>query len=956
MDCYPELHGVVIALFLTLQPGVWHCQEPELRELKLRHDSSQQRLFVEWNLYEKSHAPDVEIQFQIQVARSKKLNIILNETYTTTLSGSGEPYRWTWDSQLPLECDSHSVRIRSALLGRPWSMWSPWKTHHGHSNGDRTVIYPHEKIVPVGSNVTFCCFPGHNQRVEYMRYGGPIYNSTSLSLETDSYAITVQNVTITRSDGANVICRVAGKNHGTVLIVSKPPDEPKNFSCITQDMETLNCTWSPGHIYNFYRVLAVNYTLHEWLSHKSSPCTRNECIWPVARNQQIYNFTLIAENVMGGRRIHAIVNLTERILPLVPSNLEARHRNSSHITLNWVLKADYTALRLHCQTDSQENLVNTMSRGKKASDVYSVILAGLQPWTKYDLKVRCMSESSLAGWSTWSQELSVWTHEDVPTGALDVWRQVKRGEGRRLVTLYWRPSPAFSANGIISHYNIRWWTLEGALISNNSKVSAQENSSRISIGRQAYAFSVMAENGAGKSPATELRIPRARTNDDEHVAVQKTSSRDGGIYLQWERNPTLLGYVVEWCNEPKRPHCDLQWKKYNSSIDSDVVTSGAFRPGVRYHFHIHGSKEDGEHLLGSRMGYTVELVSSVKPKAEIRKINANSLSLDWSPYPTDESQEGFVTGYIIYLKNTGGVCETGMSDDHIYFNGSDVCRLHKKDPNDMEITINGLQSNTTYEVAVTALTGGGETEVEFTKAHTPPGTGAVILPILLPVLTVALLALALISVGCWKRAWLKEMCYPDIPDPNKSKILSFPAPKGVADRHCRPADIGCATQMVEVVSQQNLECTKTYDSINNTSGDQLDLLYTCIQKNNQSGCGVNLHYVTGSAENANTLHETTHEPSDVPGTKYQEFFNQNYTSSPDCTFDCSTSPGYRPQADSAPRPMDDAPGLDAFNHARCTYLEASPDEVEVCFTNVPDLEREPRSPTSVDSTTFILVA
>ncbi|XP_075040320.1 oncostatin-M-specific receptor subunit beta [Mixophyes fleayi] len=962
MDHSTGLHGITIALFLTLKLGLWNCQEPAgiliPLNLKVHNDSSLQRLILEWNVSEQYYGSGGEIKFHIQVARSKNQNILLNEYYSTNLSRTGKPFRWTWDSQLPLECDSHSLRIRGTVLGEnatleePWSKWSPWKTNYGQNKEDRrsTAIYPHEKTVLVGSNVTFCCLPRQNQGVREMEYKSKKYVH-SVRMKTKSYTVTVRNVTSTRSDGENVFCILDNdETYGNVLIVSKPPDEPKHFSCITQDLQTLDCSWSPGDMYNFYSHLTVNYTLQEWLSQKSSSCPRDGCFWSIVRNQQIYNFTLTAKNIMGERSINAIVNLTERILPLDPSNLAVRHINASSVILDWVLKENYTSLLIICQTDLQQNLVTTASKGKMPSEFYSVSLTGLQPYTKYYLKVRCRSESSLAGWSNWSQVLAVRTHEDVPSGALDVWRQVEDSEGGRLVTLYWRGSPTFSANGIISHSNVRWWTLEGTPAGDHSRVSAQQNSSQIQLGTQAYAISVTAENRVGTSPATEIRIPRA--NVAEHVTAQRTSGRDGGVFLKWEGDPAVLGYVVEWCNVPRSLHCDLQWKKYNSSVDSDVVKSNVFRRGVRYNFWIYTSKEDGEHLLGKRTGYTMELVSSVKPKADVHKIDANSLILDWKDYPIDETQEGFVTGYNIYLRDKGGDCKLDPLADQILFDGSYVCRFSNDDPNKKQITIYGLRSNTTYEVAVTAITGGGETTAEFTKAHTPLDTGTVILPIILPVVIVSLLALALLFTGCWKRAWLKEMCYPDIPDPHKSKIFSFGASKGVADR----TSIGCLPQKVDVVRIQENVQHKICDDVNNTTGNQLDLIYDCIQKNKETTCEDISPYFTNGAENAESLNQPPDEPLHVPQlTTYLEFFNQNYTTSPDDTLECLTSVGYRPQTDSGPSLLDDVLVQSDLNHLESTDLAASPDEVDVYFESFPAIEREPRSPTSITSTTFILV-
>ncbi|KAG8599019.1 hypothetical protein GDO81_002846 [Engystomops pustulosus] len=181
---------------------------------------------------------------------------------------------------------------------------------------------------------------------------------------------------------------------------------------------------------------------------KSIPCHRNNCDWPIKEKQQIYNFTLIAKHVLGERSINSIVNLKQRVLLLAPSSLTASYVNASDISLIWSLRANYTSLRIHCQVQVQENQVNLMTAGKLPTDIYQVDLSGLHPHTRYDLGVRCMAESSLAGWSSWTH-LPVWTREDEPTGVLDVWRHIddEDGEGRH-VTLYWRPSSLFRANGL----------------------------------------------------------------------------------------------------------------------------------------------------------------------------------------------------------------------------------------------------------------------------------------------------------------------------------------------------------------------------------------------------------------------------------------------------------------------------------------------------------------------------
>ncbi|XP_018409891.1 PREDICTED: oncostatin-M-specific receptor subunit beta [Nanorana parkeri] len=916
----------------------------------------QQRLFVEWDFNDGVYVSGLNVIFHIQVARSRQMNIIHEEYYNTSVSGSGEPFSWLWDSQLPLECDSHSFRIRSAVLKDSfpselhWSAWSPWKTHYG-KNENRTdiVIYPHEKIVLEGSDVTFCCLPGLSSVVQNMFYKNEQYPNKSQQMKTESFVILVKNVSMTRSDGANVVCRVdpMSVRKGTVLIVSRPPTEPNNFSCETNDLQRLHCTWRPGPKYNFYGPLAEKYTLHEWVSGRSASCSRENCTWPVARNQQIYNFTLNVKNILGEKSIQAVVDLAERVRPVAPMNLVTGYINATDARLIWTLKADYTSLILRCQTDLKGSTVNVTVKGKTSLEMYSISLPQLQPFTKYDLRVRCMSESSLAGWSNWSDAFVIQTQEAAPSAPLDVWREIHHNESGQTVTLYWKHPSGFSANGNISHYNIKWWPLGGNIIANKTRVSAHRNSYSMDLGTQAHAICITAQNSAGVSPAAEIKVPGTNGSSNTEVNTERTHGRDGEINVTWRPVPAVYGYVVEWCNSPRSPHCALQWKKYNSSSQGDVIHSESFQRGVRYNFRIYGSKEDGEHLLEKLTGYTEELVSSEKPKVVTTNIDANSLSLDWSPYPIDETQEGFVMGYTIYVKTLGRNCELDASDRHIILDGLEVCRFFIKDPKIMNATIRQLKPNTEYQVAVVAVTGGGETDIQFTKASTQADAGAMIMSILLPVIIVSVLVVILLIAGCWKRACLKETCYPNIPKPNKSKVLSFSSPKGPACVSILP-DVTSIPQEVERVT-----VLKKVDSGHDLkeSDQQTETMYSTIQRppNTISTETSDAMYFPNSSEHGSPLNQTTEELLYKPQSPtYLEFFNENYIGNSEDSYEESF--GYRPQIGSTQLHQSSCE-YPTGGHSQDTELEPGH---HLRITDFSASENEPVSPTSVNSTSFIL--
>ncbi|KAM4054143.1 oncostatin-M-specific receptor subunit beta-like isoform 1-T2 [Anomaloglossus baeobatrachus] len=949
MDHCARRHGVIAALFLTLKFGLWHCQETVVSfppiNLEIYNDSLHQRLYVEWNVTRTTYETS-DIMFHIQVARSENMNIIENKYFKPDLSISRTSFNWTWDSQLPLECDSHSVRIRGTHVGNvptaeiKWSRWSSWKTHYGdHSERASTVIYPHERVVLEGSEVTFCCLPGRDQTIQEMMYRTEKIQR-SRDMGTDSYVITVKNVTMTRSDGGTVLCVVDNIGDditpGNVLIVSRPPDQPKNFSCVTEDLQSLICSWIPGPIYNFFRILKVDYDLHEWSSMKSHPCERDHCILQI--QQQVYNFTLTAKNLLGERSVNAIVHLNQRVLLPAPSRLVVTHESSSRVSLSWSLAADYTSLQIRCQV---KDLVDVMSRGKGPKEIYKVSLEGLQPDTQYDLAVRCMAESSLAGWSKWTH-LVVKTKEDAPTGALDVWRCVKDDEDddKRIVILYWKPSPIFKANGNITHYNIKVQPLEGAPTGGEIRVS-HVNSTRISIGRQACAISVTAHNNAGGSTPAELRIPAHTAKDTNSLIAERTYGRDGGVNVTWRKTPSAHGYVVEWCAAPRSAQCDLQWKKYSATIHSDLITSRDFRRGVRYEFRIYRSMDDGEHLLEKKEGYTEELASSVKPNLRISNITPRSFLLDWSPYPLDRSQEGFVTGYNVYVNDREKGCNLDKSDGQVQ--PGDVCRFYIDDPNKMKVSINHLTPNGKYEVAVVAITGGGETPRQYSEAYTPADTVAALHSIIVPIITVSVMALLLLFIGCWKRAWLKRICLPDIPDPNNSKILSFNGTKGAFSRNILLTP-NHEPQIVDIVRIQESRHHKSYDELTESPDHQLQEMDTKIQtregsKSDEDG-GEN--YLPCGREKSS--YSLMNDPScKSPPFPYLQFCNRTYIGTLDEL--CDSVHGYRPQTNT--EQVDSPPYSTQSADSGLGLHEDS----DVCFHSPVYAT----SPTSVGSATFILV-
>lgn len=67
-------------------------------------------------------------------------------------------------------------------------------------------MYPQDKVVPVGSNMTFCCIVKEKDYFKSIKYGDREMSATRLSRRT--YAITVNNQPSSNTTGTNVFCIV----------------------------------------------------------------------------------------------------------------------------------------------------------------------------------------------------------------------------------------------------------------------------------------------------------------------------------------------------------------------------------------------------------------------------------------------------------------------------------------------------------------------------------------------------------------------------------------------------------------------------------------------------------------------------------------------------------------------------------------------------------------------------
>ncbi|XP_043834706.1 oncostatin-M-specific receptor subunit beta [Dromiciops gliroides] len=781
-----------------------------VKSVNVSMHSDKQCLDIEWTVHPHAYTLNLKMIFQIDIRRTTISNTIENKNFTTTLKPNAT-LQWFWHSMLPLECTSHFVRIRSMVdderfpESRIWSSWSSWVTSKGQDSSGEFHIFPFDLIyVEEGSNVTFCCISEtDNEKMEFF------YEARSIQGRKLSPRLTmfeVNNVTFLKEEGSNALCDVGKEITGVVLYVGGVLEEPKDFSCETRDLQTLNCTWDPGRDTLLpERHLSNHYSLFEWFSQKKVDCVhRNWCTWQLAPDMQdMYNFTLTAENKLRKRRTSILFNVTHKVQPKLVGEISIKNVGATEATLTWQIIPNQKRLSFLCQIevyhDGKTIQYNTSN--------FKFTLRELQPYTAQSVRVRCGTANHFWKWSEWNTK-NFTTKEAAPSGALDVWRIVEPVSGGYKVKIFWKPLPAFKANGKILNYNITFEKL-GKVPEVDSFSESDSSSTEKIIGQQPYQISVAAINSAGSSTSSVIVVSGDSENSMQNIKEDRVNGTGDGIYLSWKPDPRETGgYVVDWCNYPLDAVCDFQWKKFSSNTTSAVIRSADFQSGVRYNFRIYGlSTKHEAYLLEKKTGYTQELGLDCKPKVIIDNLASTSLTLTWNDNCTDEPQNGFFKGYHIYVKpEKGGSCDP-ETEKHIFPDNIVGCLYTVPNTKRKTFNVKKLQSNSTYSFEVKAYTGGGDSLGDFIKVTTGTHENtSLMMTIIFPMAFFSLLLIIGLNL---KIQWVKEKCFPDIPDPYKSSVLSLMKFKGNIHQAILNTN-DCIPDAIEVVNKS--EINKTWGS------------------------------------------------------------------------------------------------------------------------------------------------
>uniref|UniRef100_A0A1W7RG99 Leukemia inhibitory factor receptor n=1 Tax=Agkistrodon contortrix contortrix TaxID=8713 RepID=A0A1W7RG99_AGKCO len=745
---------------------------------RLTPDFLADTLVLEWSDGGSVFPYKIDCIWQIQILRKDPMEEIALETYNTSVGSKDTLLRWEWTSDLPFNCTTHYFRIRCFLNEKNfdgkkmWSEWSPPANIPGKDRGNFTKMYPLDKVVVGGSNVTFCCMYEAGDTFISINYGNlcDTLNCKAAPLTKWSKSLFVQNVTAAANSGFNAWCKIKkGETArfivtGTVLFVGYPPDVPQNLSCETQNFKEITCHWQEGKPTLLGGARKTKHALFEGNSGKNITCADSNrknyhCNFTILKNQTEYNFTLYASNHLGQSEASLITDIRHRVYPHTPADLRVSSVTSTSFRLSFSLPGNFKETKLQCQVQipsgpfqEERNVLLNNSENSR----YTILVDKLHPYTNYIFRVRCATpEPFFWKWSNWSKNKTDTTQQAQPARELDIWREKDAND---TVTLFWKPLPILESNGLIETYEV-YWTLPDKSTKNES-VPASQNSTKIKLWKNDYIFTVKAKNKAGVSPPSSINSAELPAGD---VSIEKGIGKDDTISLDWHPDSNVTcGYVVRWCYGPE-PCTAVHWETFSSSVTNADIKSAVFQPGVRYTFSVFGCKETGYQLLGYIKGYIQELSPKKAPDFSVQHTTSDSISVKWKNISV-EDRRGFLQGYAL-------LCAKGEKDGPApkYFQSE----MNITDLNKDSMTVSGLQGKTGYHLTFRAYTAAGYGPHKALYVVTKENALGLIIAIIIPVSVVLVLAVVT-GILCYrKREWIKEVFYPDIPNPEHSKALDF---------------------------------------------------------------------------------------------------------------------------------------------------------------------------------------
>ncbi|XP_032868133.1 interleukin-12 receptor subunit beta-2-like isoform X2 [Amblyraja radiata] len=538
---------------------------------------------------------------------------------------------------------------------------------------------------------------------------------------------------------------------------------------VDKDSEVI-CTWSPIH--NTWKTTEYMFHLEIKSSstHSNKPLRIPTLLPSVALERKILSAgkCYVAWVEVNNTQLSSLEFIIEDIVkPQPPVSVSAKTDGPTNIAIDWTKPANLDQF-VSMQYELQYRLAGQQNWSEVSDDEVGVhavgyVLEDLQPFTKYEFRVRCgrEGETNRKLWSDWSAVTGAMTEEAKPVGVLDVW--FMQG-GPRSITLLWKPLEQHQARGKIQRYSVNYTLQRDGEKISKAKITAYRN---ITLSETTQLVNVSAYNSVGATDPATLNL----VQDQLPVLNITVLNYNDQVHVCWVKSAkNVLGFVVEWVNM-NLPENPPEWRKI-PALDECM---------------------DLKH------------VPLTGPQVSIYNISQTSATLLWENVPLSLRQ-GFILYYTLcYVKNPQEDCRQKVLNISSALNN---------------FTLLNLEPASTYTIWMVASTRIGE---GMSGPHLKLKTGAShIIPwkhSILVLVTLVVIVLCITGICCFHQRLkrlvsmlIPQWCCQRIPDPKIIRALlqqNHTTPKHFTMIESDPEIIKVEEIIPEIMMQLPLEIRKS---------------------------------------------------------------------------------------------------------------------------------------------------
>ncbi|KPJ02630.1 Cytokine receptor [Papilio xuthus] len=519
------------------------------------------------------------------------------------------------------------------------------------------------------------------------------------------------------------------------VLVDSPPENITTFSCLSKNLDILNCSWHEGHTFS-----KINYSLTFIINgNPVRPCTVEKfdktryCTWNTSskpRYRQLeeeFYFNLQSCNGFGCIEQNITVDHFSIVKPDPPSKLKVLYNGTHSVVLQWVVPNNVKDL-LPCGVDHK--IEYQIAKIDNTAYFHSVDASFLPPNNKtyrfqlnnlpyahmqYEVRIYIKSKKAVRDefWSEYNY-ISFYTDSERPgrppemiAGGFDQATYSKN----RIIYVYWKQLEEYEEAGANFTYKV--------VVSQGNKsetLLADKNKSLSYVylddaPLEAMQVSVWSYNMKGQSVNnSHMYIPSVwDTRNLDVTSFTKLAYENGTYELSWVGIDSIDNYTLFWCQHNATKICAgrLNFTILESYKNNHVI----HLPGdYRYQFAISankGSKTSGMtwakceiSKVGMAMyGFNVHLKYDAPGKSFVK--------LRWSM--DCALQDGIITGYnITYCPviQTSSLCDATVGNQSIFI--SDSAK--------MEVNITDLLPFRTYQFTIALNTTYGLKTIENATA------------------------------------------------------------------------------------------------------------------------------------------------------------------------------------------------------------------------------------------------